>query len=1062
MLSAKYSLLLLTGLLLRVCSFAQQAPVQAIDSSGSADHLLVGTVKGYVGDEITGLPLSGAMISYGDVSSAITDSLGDFSIRVPDYRVTLRIVMPGYRPREVALKGRKIVRFTLSQSEEPSYYDQVVLPYRSVPESHTTFAVSSVANTDRWSDPAQAPGDYLQGKVPGLQVIRRSGIPGIGANLYLRGFTSLYATNQPLIVVDGVIYNTGSLGNSLVSGFYQNPLAFIDTRDIDHVTVIRDASGLYGSKGANGAILITTSRAKEEVTHIDFGSYGAVNLEPQFVPVMNARDYRIYLSGLLQTGPDGSYDKLQHSAFMNDDKSSPDYYQFHGNTNWQRAVFRNSFTQNDYLRITGGDNIAKYALSIGYLNDEGTLKNTGLVRYSTRFNTDLNISKRLKVSANFSFADEENKLKNTGTDVKTNPIYAALVKAPFLSSHQLSDQGVASPVLAPADSFGVSNPTALIQGMQAASRGYSFMGSADFTYTFNNHFSASALFAVTMDKVRESFFVPHLGIVTDTLADAIAENSAGAQVLRRYDSYGDFRLSYHKNIRDIEDLVLNLGVRYLGSQSEGDFGLGSNTPTDQYVDVQYGNKNLQQIGGSLGGSKWMETYFNTAYNYLDKYFLTLNVSVDGSSRFGGSAAGGAVVHAAGENYPVFPSLSAAWLVSSEDFMARYPWIDLLKIRASAGTSGNDDIGDFASGRYYVSQNLLSAEGLVRGSFNNPALQWEAVRKLDAGLDVSVLDEVLSLTLDVYSHRTSHMLVWAPAPAPSGMKYQLTNSGSMKTGGWEAGLNARVIRTANLKWSLGFNISHYRNTVTSLPAGDIVTGYAGGSYITRVGSAPNLFYGYQTRGVYATQAEASSAGLKSKNADGAYTAFSAGDMRFVDQNGDGIIDAKDQTVIGDPNPRYVGAVTSRLSWKDWSLNALFTWSEGGDLYNYMRRQLESMSGYANQTLAVVNSWRTEGQKTAMPRAAWGDPAGNSRFSDRWIEDGSYLRLRSLCLSYDVPVRSRVLRYISLYATGTNLFTLSRYLGYDPEFNPTASVFGQGTDIITVPQYRSVQLGVRLGL
>jgi TonB-linked SusC/RagA family outer membrane protein len=1061
MLSAKYSLLLLTGLLISVCSFAQQAPAPARDSSGRVDSLLAGRVKGYVRDEVTGLPVSGAMISYGDISSAITDSLGRFSIAVPAYQVTLRAAMPGYRPREVALKGRKVVHFTLNQSEKPSLYDKVVLPYRSVPESHTTFAVTSVANTDRWSEPAEAPGDYLQGKAAGLQVIRRSGIPGIGANLYLRGFTSLYATNQPLIVVDGVIYNTASLGNSLVSGFYQNPLAFIDTRDIDHVTVIRDASGLYGSKGANGAILITTSRAKEEVTHIDFGSYGAVNLEPQLVPVMNASDYRIYLSELLATSP-GAYDKLQHSAFMNDDKSSPDYYQFHGNTNWQRAVFRNSFTQNDYFRITGGDNIAKYALSIGYLNGEGTVRNTGLVRYNTRFNTDLNISKRLKVSANFSFADEENKLKNTGTALKTNPIYAALVKAPFLSSHELSDQGIASPVLAAADSFGVSNPTAIIEDMQAASRGYSFMGSADFTYTFNNYFSASALFAVTMDKVRESFFVPHLGIVTDTLSNAIAENSAGAQVLRRYDSYGDFRLSYHKNIHDIEDLAMNLGVRYLGSQSEGDFGLGSNTPTDQYVDVQYGNKNLQQIGGSLGASKWMETYFNTAYNYLNKYFLTLNVSVDGSSRFGSSAAGGAVVHAAGENYPVFPSLSAAWLVSSENFMSRYPWIDLLKIRASVGSSGNDDIGDFASGRYYVSQNLLSAEGLVRGSFNNPALQWEAVRKLNAGLDVSVLDEALSLNVDFYNHRTSHMLVWAPAPVPSGMRYQLTNSGSMKTSGWEAGLNARLIRTASLKWSLGFNISHYRNTVTSLPAGDIVTAYAGGSYITRVGGAPNLFYGYQTRGVYSTQAEASAAGLKNSHADGTLTAFSAGDMRFVDQNGDGIIDARDRTVIGDPNPKYFGAVTSRLSWKGWSLSALFTWSEGGDLYNYMRRQLESMSGYSNQTLAVVNRWRTGGQKTAMPRAAWGDPAGNSRFSDRWIEDGSYLRLRSLCLSYEVPVRSGVLRYLSLYATGTNLFTLSHYLGYDPEFNPTSSVFGQGADIITVPQYRSVQLGVRLGL
>jgi TonB-linked SusC/RagA family outer membrane protein len=784
-------------------------------------------------------------------------------------------------------------------------------------------------------------------------------------------------------------------------------------------------------------------------------------MKPAFVPVLDAADYRIYLSQLLQTSP-LSYDKVQQKSFMNDNRDNPDYYPFHQQTNWQNTVFRNSFTQNDYLRITGGDNIAKYALSIGYLNNQGTVRNTGETRYSTRFNTDLNLSKRLKVAANFSFADEENKLKNTGTDFKTNPIYTALVKAPFLSAHELSAQGIASPILSGADSFGISNPVALIEDMQATSRGYSFMGSANFNYQFNDNFSANAIFAVTMDKIRESFFVPELGIVSDTLPDAIAVNRAGSQVLRRYDSYGDFRLSYHKNIQNIQDLSMNLGVRYMESQAEGDFGLGRNTPTDQYVDVQYGNKNLQQIGGSLGRSKWLETYFNTGYNYLNKYFLTFNLSIDGSSRFGSLAEGGPVVHAGGVNYPVFPSLSAAWLVSSENFMARYRWIDLLKLRASIGAAGNDDIGDFASGRYYVSQNLLSAEGLVRGNFNDPGLQWESVRKLNAGLDVSLFDEILNLSVDVYGNKTTNMLVRQPAPVASGMQYRISNSGAMKTAGWEFNVNARIIHTRNLKWYAGFNIAHYHSTVTALPAGEIVTGYAGGSYITRTGGAPALFYGYQTRGIYATQADAAAAGLKNRNADGTYSAFQAGDVRFVDRNGDGVIDSRDRTVIGDPNPRYYGGIHSGLTWKAWTVSALFTFSEGNDLYNYMRRELESMSNYSNQTLAVVNRWRTEGQKTSMPRAVWGDPEGNSRFSDRWMEDGSYMRLRTLSVSYQVPVKSKALRYLSVYATGSNLLTFSRYLGYDPEFNATASVFGQGVDVITVPQYRSIQLGIRLGL
>jgi TonB-linked SusC/RagA family outer membrane protein len=477
--------------------------------------------------------------------------------------------------------------------------------------------------------------------------------------------------------------------------------------------------------------------------------------------------------------------------------------------------------------------------------------------------------------------------------------------------------------------------------------------------------------------------------------------------------------------------------------------------------VGYGLNSLRRIGGSMGEWRWFNTYFNADYNLRSKYFLSFNMAIDGSSRFGKDVTDATVVHF-GNNYPLMPSLSGAWLISSEDFMSHAKWINLLKLRASVGMTGNDDIGNFTSRRYYTSQNLLGIEGLVRGNAGNPSLQWEAVTKLNGGLDVSLFNERLSISADVYQNKTDKMIVYEPAASATGIDYMVTNTGGMRTNGFELNVNARLINNKNFKWDLGFNIAQYKSTITKLPVDQIITDFADATIITQVGSAPNLFYGYQTKGIYSTSALASADGYSTKNATGGYTAFQSGDVQFVNTNNDKVIDEKDKQVIGNPNPDFFGAITSHLSYKNFALDLLFTYSKGNDVYNYTRRQLESMSGYGNQTLAVVNRWRTEGQVTDVPKATWGDPAGNSRFSDRWIEDGSYIRLRTASLSYDVPMKPRFVKYASVYATANNLLTFTKYLGYDPEFSATSSVFGQGVDAVLEPQYKSFQLGLRLGL
>ena len=458
---------------------------------------------------------------------------------------------------------------------------------------------------------------------------------------------------------------------------------------------------------------------------------------------------------------------------------------------------------------------------------------------------------------------------------------------------------------------------------------------------------------------------------------------------------------------------------------------------------------------SIGQSKWLSTYFNADYGYADKYFLSANLSADGSSRFGDNVSQGVKV---GSNvFSIMPSVAASWLISSEKFLANNKIIDLLKLRGSYGLSGNDDIGNYTAQQTYVSQNLLGMQGLVRAGVANNELQWETVKKLNLGLDVAVLKERLQLSFDLYSNKTDKLIVYEPAPTASGFDYVVSNSGALKTTGFEASVSARILDKTNYSWDAGFTIGKYNSSVTKLPTDKIITTFNGATYITQTGSGPNEFYGHQANGVYVSDAVAVAEGLSIRNIDGSLRAFQGGDIRFTDLNGDKVIDDDDKMILGNPNPDFYGSFYNKVSYKRFSLNAIFTFSSGNEIYNYTRSQLEGMNNAYNQTDAVRNRWRTNGQVTDIPKATWGDPMGNSRFSNRWIEDGSYLRLRTVTLSYDVRIRSKFFKYATVYATGNNLVTLTKYKGFDPEFSATESIFGQGVDNTLEPQFKSCSLG-----
>lgn len=1015
-------------------------------------------IKGVVKSARTKTALSGINVTVDGFSATITHDDGSFDIKVPNLESILKISGENFQTKVYALRRQESgIEIYLSEANYAPAYEIANLASGEKMQYNSTYAASTTNfKNDQWSNPVnESVGGFLQGKVAGLNTVRNSGTPGAGTYLSLRGFNSLYATNKPLIIVDGMIYDDEDYGSGIIQNNISSPLANLDVKEIEDVTVIKDGSSLYGTKGANGVIKITTTRATELSTKIDFTMYGGINQAPDQLPLLGPDGYRTHLSQLEATRG-LTQDQIAALPYMNDNTSSSSYYRFHNNTNWQDQVFKPSVNQNYFLKIRGGDEIAKFGLSVGYLDSKGIVDKTNTTRYSTRLNAALRLTQKLSVDANLSFINNTQNQWNQGFAYKTSPIYLALTKSPFLNTHVIDNAGEVSPNLADVDYFNVSNPNAILENGFARNNNYRFFGNLKFNYALNKQWNFNTIFGLTFNKERESFFIPDDGVADLILPTAIGTNQSGSEVQQYNSIYTDTYANYFKNFNNDHNLEARFGVRTQSNKSESDLGLGFNSSTDDFTLVGAGSNLLRQVGGSLGEWNWLNIYANADYNYRNKYFLTTSYAVDGSSRFGDKLNGK-------DKYALMTSLSAAWLVSSEGFMKNVKAIDYLKLRASYGHSGNDDIGNFTAQQYYVSQNLLGMQGLVRGNIGNSNLQWETVKKLNLGADLGIFNERVNASFDLYANRTRNMIVYKLASEVTGFDNIVSNGGAMRTLGAELALKARIIRATDFTFDLGVNVSRYKNEIQGLPDGDILTQFAGATYLTSVGKDANLFYGLKTAGVYSTTAEANSAGLNRRLSNGELVPFTAGDMRFIDVNGDKVIDNNDRMVIGNPNPDVMGSFSTNFTYKRFSLQGLFTFSVGNDIYNGLRYNLEKMSGYENQSAAVVNRWRAEGQQTDIPKATWGDPMGNAEFSDRWIEDGSYLRLKTLVLGYDFKINdANYVKYIKLYATANNLVTFTKYLGYDPEFSATSSIFGQGTDIGLAPQFTSIQLGLRLGL
>jgi TonB-linked SusC/RagA family outer membrane protein len=1047
-------------------------------------------VSGVVRDAITGRPLLGAQIKIADrTASAITDSLGVYSIKVQSFSDVLIVGAPDYAIREVPLQGKQSADVRLYSTLFTSGYGN----FESLAgnKRKTTDVGATNETADFWSATPLSIDSKIQDLLGGdVRAIHRSGVSGIGTSLFIRGLNSLNASAQPLFIVDGVIWDNQLDGASIHKGYFSNPLANINVKDIESVTVLKDGNSVYGSKAANGVILIKTARAKEMATRIVANLSWGINEKPALPDMMDATNYKVYASnqvlGIFQSIQ--VYNPFEESVlasfpFLNENPAATTYSTYHNRTNWVDEVYHNGLMQDYSVGISGGDDIALFNLSMSYATNEGTIRNTDMERFTVRFNSDIKLSSKLFTYVDLSVGKTLRNLRDDIVDPVTSPGFIALVKAPLLTPYLLDKTtGERSQTLSGYDRMDpfnpVSNPSALTEIATGSSSRMNFLLRVNPYYQFTKNLQAGSIFSYKLDRVKESFFIPETGIAPKSLSlDFVTIANEVRDLAQRQTSiYSDTYVKWNTFAGDDHQLDLWGGYRYMTDDYEWDLPSGFNTGNDN-IRVLTSGLGLSSIVGESRQWKSMSWYASADYDFRQKYILSLAASADASSRFGQETAGGFAF--GGVTWAVFPSASAAWLISSEDFMSNLPWINFLKLRASYGLTGNDGIDVNANRSYFRSVYYMGgAVGLELANIQNKAVEWETSYKAGAGLDVHFLDERLMLSADVFSSKTENLLTQKSLRSITGLSYYWSNGGALENKGFELNLNVKLVDTKPFQWELGASVGHYKNQITALPDGDYLTEILDGNVLTAVGQPAGVFYGYKTKGVFATTDAANAAGLYKLNDNGSITPYSAGDVWFDDPDGNGVISSlsggnvitangikelkDDRQVIGDPNPDYYGTITNRFRLKRFSVDALFTYSYGNDAYNYLRSQLESGANFYNQTTAMQNRWMVEGQATAIPRAVYGDPMRNNAFSDRWIEDASYLRLKTLTIAYEIPFNSIYLQGVTVWASVNNLFTWTKYLGSDPEFSMSNNVLYQGIDAGFTPLSRSYFLGVKINL
>jgi TonB-linked SusC/RagA family outer membrane protein len=995
---------------------------------------------------------------------AVTNEQGEFAVKALSGRVWLNVnPSEDYKEKRVYLNNRTNIVIYLTDNDLTSGDDELMVLSQPILKRNTTFAYSELNAENIYQTPAISVDQYMQGRVSGMHVVNRSGDFGSGAITLLRGISSLNSNNQPLYVVDGIPITSMGLFGSNLDGYSYNPLVGVNPLDISKTTIVKDPTitSAYGSKASNGLVFIETLDPSATQTIIELDLRTGYSLSPsRYIPQMDAGQHKSLISEILYSSDmrEERIRELYPNLFLSPQNDR--FIDYQHNTDWQNLIFTNSAFQNLNINVKGGDEIARYGLSFGYFNGNGIIKATGYEGYNLRFVSLLNIFTWLKMNAGVSLSYNSSDLKESARISQTSPILSALGKSPMLNPFQYDDEGQELITLAPVDEFGVSNPQAVIENYEADNTNFNFTFTLGFSADLRENLIMNSNFGLNYNVLKEQLFMPNRGMELYYNKAAINVSKASNNSLNSF--YNNTYLRYEKSLGDGHVITANTGLNVLMNKFEFDWGLTKNAhENDQYRMLQDGTNHMREIGGENRNWNWLSFYEYFTYTYRDKYMLSASLSLDGSSRVGRNAAN--TVKIADIPFGLFYAGGAAWRLSNESFLKNASWLEDLKLRISYGRSGNDDIGESNASNYYNAIKFRETVGLYPALIPNEELTYETVSQLNGGLDIALWGSRLYTSIDVYKSTTDNMLIYTPMKAYFGFDFRPENGGKMQNTGIDLSLFYRIIDKSDFNWDFQGTWSTVKNEVVEVTGGMLVTNLQGGQTVNMVGHTANSFYGYTYEGVFSTTEEAQAANLVNEK----FVPYRAGDAQFRDISGpngspDGVINQYDQTVLGSSLPEFFGGINNTFRYKRWALSAFVQAIAGNEVFNYVRFQNENMSGIENQSTSILNRWQYEGHETTIPRALWEDPVGNSSFSSRWIEDGSFLRLKNVSLSYTIPGEFLAFKNAQFYIAASNVYTLSKYLGYDPEFGYSQLQLNQGVDYGLTPQPRQFIIGIKLGL
>lgn len=1010
-------------------------------------------IEGQIFNSLDRTPVEGVDIAAEGVEKSVTsDKEGRFVISVPLKTNVLHLKAVDFHTKVITLAGQKQIKVFLVPLSVKGYSEMVTLPFKTVRfEDHTgSTAIVYSQDFDRGRVFAD---EMMIGNIPGVQTLQKGGMPGEGNFFRIRGTRSLIGSNMPLVVIDGMPVIPDTKSSSVFTGYSKNVLRNISLKEINQLSVAKGYDAVpYGSMASNGVLVINTDRATDMETKVEFETVNGVSLLPREIPVLDATEYRDYLNRIAQTVLSQEDIYTAFPFLKNDPSYGISYYAYNHNTNWQKEVFSPAFSTENILKVKGGDAIAKYSLLAGYMRNGGIEDNTQSDRYFVRFNGDMQMNRKMTMFANVGFNYYDNKLHEQGLIKEINPMLTALLKPSVLAPMRVDKYGRPMAAWDPVREFGVSNPAVVVKDVEGTNALYNIMVDMGLNYAFTPSLKLQGLIGINYDYTREKLFVP--GVTTESIVHmegGKAKNMIRNGVGKSMTYHANLNLSYEHNFKNGHYLAASVGTQLLMMDHLYEYAKGLNTATDydkMLSSVQ--DANGKYMNGYDEPWRWSNLFASVNYNYNKQWYAGVGVSIDASSMSG--------EHAGVFNY--YPSVNVAWNMANASFLRGTGWLEQLTWRVEYAQKGNAMFPSMLSKYYYTANSFQMMGGLIRANVPNDKLKPEVVESVNAGLNFRTIGNWLNVTFDYYQDKTKDMILPENLSSAFGSKSRYVNCGEMKTNGVEVGVNATVFRNTDFEWNLGATVAHEKTKVTSLGNGvkeRIVTLTDGAEIITRVGDKPYQFYGLESLGVYATTAEANKAGLK----DFRGNSFRAGDMYYRNVNGDNTIDKNDKVVIGDPTPDFYGGIFTSFRYKAFTLSAQFTYSYGNDIYNAVRRIGESMTNFTGQMESVKNSWYYEGHQTDMPRAEYGDPMNNSGFSSRWIEDGSYLKLKNLTLNYEHPSKLWIFTKFQAYVTAENLFTCTKYLGYDPEFAYSYDHSYLGVDYGKVPGARTFKLGIRLG-